>query len=1504
MAIAFTVLMAWPTSASAQFLAPGPAAKAMKSQKATTDIRKKDAKASKFKAMPLPRQAKQSSIGIQKQTLLQTRVRKATTAPVIPLFGASPFTVGGTEIWGMKVYDSSLGQDDVDGLGLVSFNTSSPSQESPIFMGFPYLYYGAAIKDGKLYGMYMDDSYTPYLLTIDTESWEVETVEELSDYSMIAINDVAADASGVAYGVFYNADASDFNFSAVDYSTKTVTTIAPAKHQYIASGITADHVFYGVAADETNTDVNLYKVDVATGEETLVGPTGLSAATFYNSNGGFYLQSGVADSKTNTLYWHALTQSITSVLYAIDLTSAQASLVYQFPNVEEFTELLLPPVVEASKAPGKPSNFTVAFDGLHNYFIFTAPTQTASGEDLGKDSGMGYVVMSNGVEVTRGLVGAGETKRTVIELPDGLQNVEVFCENAWGKGPKATSMIWVGYDVPIAPQNVKASYDEKTGKVTVEWDPVTVGAHNTQSVSDVVYDVYRVAGEDMEVLSEDQKETFFEEEFETDQLVAVKYAVCAKNKVGESPEAISNTLFIGSALEIPTTFMFNDEGCLDLFGIIDANEDGTTWLYDDDDELVGISYNTQAPKDDWLITPPLTLKGGVKYEFIMNAAAANGGMYPERFEVKAGADPSIDGMTAEVIASTDITDSEYNEYKGTFTPEADGTYYFGVHATSDADMYNIYVKNIEINLYPADEAPAVIADLDVVPGDNGAKSAQVLFTAPAKSVAGEDLTENLTKIEVYRDDALVGTLEDIAPGAECTFVDADETIESGYHSYYVVAYNSFGKGIKSDKVTVYIGVDIPAAVDDFAGIDNGSSMKFTWSKVGEEGYYGGYVNPADVDYNVYSCEVFWIWLFPDELIGTVRDGNELVTEMGTMEGEQEYKYFEVLPTNEAGESESNFVSMLVGKPTELPVEEPFIQAAGLQTNFFSEASDDGYDYTTTFEWDADGESMLVTGTEADAWGMFGPGRITLQGSENPAFMIDLKGGGATVPVALYVELPGGRYETVETTQVESTEFKTFSFDLSKYKDELFVIPWIYFSFPNPGSVNVKNLMILDQLDYNLTASMEAPKSVMAGQEAVVKLNVRNLGMNEAKGYTVKLLADEKELELNQTEMPAIPSMGSTSFTATFAPTVFDKGGDVTLKAEVVYDLDLNESNNIDERIITVKMPTVAGPENVKLDGETVSWTAPANNVSEYTETFENQDVFEPFSLGGITATNPKGALGGWTLYDGDGMEVYGFSGLSVPNLGPQQAAIVMDGAQLYTDPTGFANSGNTILGSFCPGSSTVPADDWIISPAQLGAQTLKFFVRQASSTDPSASSYYGYETFEVLYSTTDTEVASFTKLGDYKVESDDWTEISVDLPEDTKYFAIHHTSLDIFALYIDDVTYLAGAGEIVGYNIYVDQEQVGSVEGNVLSFAIAGLSGAHEIAVTAVYADGIESLPVYVTSEAKGMNEFTAIESILSKNEPFDVYTLNGVQVRKQTRSIEGLKAGVYVVNGLKVIIK
>ena len=75
--------------------------------------------------------------------------------------------------------------------------------------------------------------------------------------------------------------------------------------------------------------------------------------------------------------------------------------------------------------------------------------------------------------------------------------------------------------------------------------------------------------------------------------------------------------------------------------------------------------------------------------------------------------------------------------------------------------------------------------------------------------------------------------------------------------------------------------------------------------------------------------------------------------------------------------------------------------------------------------------------------------------------------------------------------------------------------------------------------------------------------------------------------------------------------------------------------------------------------------------------------------------------------------------------------------------------------------------------------------------------------------------------------------------------------------------------------------------------------GTHRVAVTAVFADGTESIPAYATLEYIA----TGIDEILANGKSFDVYSLDGKLVRSQTRSVEGLK-GVYVVDGKNVILK
>ena len=143
----------------------------------------------------------------------------------------------------------------------------------------------------------------------------------------------------------------------------------------------------------------------------------------------------------------------------------------------------------------------------------------------------------------------------------------------------------------------------------------------------------------------------------------------------------------------------------------------------------------------------------------------------------------------------------------------------------------------------------------------------------------------------------------------------------------------------------------------------------------------------------------------------------------------------------------------------------------------------------------------------------------------------------------------------------------------------------------------------------------------------------------------------------------------------------------------------------------------------------------------------------------------------------------------------------------------------------------------------------------------------------------------------------DWEEVSVDLPAGTKYFAIRHTSTDVLALLLDDITFTTGGGEIDHYNIYVDGELVDQTDGTTFNVEIDE-SGEHTVSVSAVYTNGQESAPVSADPVTT-----TAIDKVTVDGKPVDIYSIDGKLVRKQATSLEGLR-GLYIINDKKVIIK
>ena len=195
----------------------------------------------------------------------------------------------------------------------------------------------------------------------------------------------------------------------------------------------------------------------------------------------------------------------------------------------------------------------------------------------------------------------------------------------------------------------------------------------------------------------------------------------------------------------------------------------------------------------------------------------------------------------------------------------------------------------------------------------------------------------------------------------------------------------------------------------------------------------------------------------------------------------------------------------------------------------------------------------------------------------------------------------------------------------------------------------------------------------------------------------------------------------------------------------------------------------------------------AGETMTVTEDFEDTNTFPTFGLGGITSTQHTGAFGDWTIYDSTGSRVWGSNDFTWTNTNEPQAWMPFNG---NTVGNAEAHSGVQYIESVCPASSSIAANSWLISPELSGnAQTITFWARIFTTK-------YTPETFEVLYTTSGIDrsnfansVNNFTLVQSYSSSTETWTKYEVELPANAKHFAIRHTSLNIFGLMVDDVTY-------------------------------------------------------------------------------------------------------------------
>ena len=943
-----------------------------------------------------------------------------------------------------------------------------------------------------------------------------------------------------------------------------------------------------------------------------------------------------------------------------------------------------------------------------------------------------------------------------------------------------------------------------------------------------------------------------------------KYQVVSYGTAGVGGKSEVVSVSLSGILTVPTSFDLTKQDVYNTFQTIDANHDiYGAWEWD---PSTGTRYyGSEQAADDYLVSSGVQLEAGENYKVTVTARCHIQGV-AERFEVKVGKEATVAGLNLTAMNPTKAANAEFEDYESEFTVPESGIYHIAIHAISDADMWRLYVSRLAIDGGSSSNAPAA-PTLTVKADAQGAEKATITVTAPTKSADGADLSANLMKIEVQRDGEVVKTFENVAPGATESFTD--ENVTAGKHVYQAIPYNANGAGQKSEKVTVYVGEEYePANVKNVhVSAETATTLTFTWDKA--EGKNGGYVNAANVQYDLVALVTGEnadgnIYMYEGKILGTVTGKTTVTINYPVDEGIQDYKYFGVKATIGENESDAraNSITVIIGAPYDLPMEETYNGAYSWfgNDNAAIGISEEGHGDNTALELSARKEAGLVS---------LETGKLHMQPAANATLLFDARKGSSMVEkMTIYGITPDGTTTDLETVTLTNA-----------YQTYKVLIPanvkngrWSRLGFKadfetTEKTILLDNIKVLDFYQYDLSVTVAAPAFAQTGSKTTIAAVVKNEGENAVSGYTVIVKADGKEL-LSTVVNEELQPFATKVFSADFTTSVFDKPADIVATATAELANDQRPANNTAETTISMRESTAPGVTDVNMEetagGVVVSWKAPDTDVAlagKVTEDFETGEA-------------------GWTFVDADA------DGFNWEYLYDK----AIEGS--------LAHSGSGIMysESFTAVSETtafpLTPDNWLISPQAVLDGTFKFW---AIGQDPNDCA----EHFQVYVSTTSaTDVSTFKPVGEEFVATNTYTEYAVDLGEyagKAGWIAIRHFNVtDMFRLIIDDITYHIG---IEKYNIYVDSQLAASVDADKSTATVEGIEpGDHKIAVSVVYANGRESKPME-GGLASGLSQITVIAK------PIDVYSLDGRLVRQQTTTFDGLK-GVYVVEGKKVVLK
>lgn len=896
----------------------------------------------------------------------------------------------------------------------------------------------------------------------------------------------------------------------------------------------------------------------------------------------------------------------------------------------------------------------------------------------------------------------------------------------------------------------------------------------------------------------------------------------------------------------------NTEADFNRFIVIDANKDGKTWEYVSYYTAPRLSCHDSNRSDDWLITPPVSLKKGKLYKFTVDLRLSSKNSPEEYFEVKAGTAPTVEAMTIPVIQETKIpfpgydqnSQIPYTTFSGFISATADTQYHIGLHGISQPDAWGFYA--IRFTVYEGVEAagPDNVIDMKAISAPNGEYRAEISFRAPETNTLGEEITE-ISSISLSRNDSVIRQIMSPLPGS---LIQIHDTLPSnGTYTYRAVATNAMGEG-KPSEVSVYVGTGQPAPPSfvTLTETETEGKVRLTWGAVTTDTAS----NPIDSSKITYTIGK----ITPQGNLADIVEGLTATEQIfqAVEHGKQELLQYAVLAKTEGGYSTGvSSEAISAGTPYTIPWKESFPDGTlssimGTKTITgqcqWSLSRDESFQNMHS----ADGDNGYVsfwstkTGDQARLY----TGKFRIDGMENPAisFYIYKRTTGTPDIGTIDVEADAGSgFRTITTVTAEPYPLpgwnKVFVRIPDEYKGQVIRLGFKATNVTYTYQF-LDALAIEDMKSDNIAAvGIDAPLWAEPGKDFPITVTYSNNGMRRAQNYSIILRRDGNAVQT----LPGQPLEPGTSASISFIENLDSSAGtEPVYTASVDFDADADDSDNNTSPVIVRNLisgypvPTglcasATGPGNISLQ-----WMAPhfsSQRPEPVTDDFERYPSFATWIAGEWTfADLDKGKIGGLN----DGQQEIILPGISINS---RQAWWVMDrSVSSISSKSAFqAYSGQKYLAQqYITGGA--PCDDWAVSPEICAEpQTISFYAKSFSADDP--------ESLEILVSEGSRKPEDFRSVKKISEIPSQWSRYAVDLPQGSRRFALRCVSDYKFMLFIDDVSYIPAGNtglQLIGYNVYRDGIRLNDTPVPLNSFSDTSVSDGQRSVyrVSAVYNKG------------------------------------------------------------------